>query len=271
MSLPIVAKPRVIATGRAFFAIGLIGIGCQHFFFRQFIPDFVPSWPAWIHGSPFYVYLVGAIFVAAGAAILFGVKVRDASTLLAGLFLASVVLLHIPANILARTASLIGWSAAFESFAFAGCALVVAGTLPETSARRSSASLIRLLEKLIPLGVYPLAIMVVVFGVDHFLYLRSVASLVPKWIPGHVFCTCFAGVALVASGLGMIFRVKARLAATLLGVMLFIWVLILHIPRAFADPYGGIGSEWTSVFQALAWSGIAFILGETLGSDKRQS
>ena len=271
MSLTFVTKPLVIATGRAFFAIGLIGIGCQHFFFHQFIPDFVPPWPAWIHGSQFYVYLVGAIFVASGAAILFGFKARAASTLLAGLFLASVVLLHIPANILARTTSLVLWSAAFETFTFAGCALVVAGALPETSVRRSSTSLIRASESLIPLGAYPLAIMVIVFGVDHFLYLRSVASLIPKWIPGPVYCTCFAGVALIAAGVAIIVRVKARLAATLLGVMLFIWVLILHIPRAIADPYSGIGSEWTSVFQALAWSGIAFILGETLGADRSRS
>ena len=58
----------------------------------------------------------------------------------------------------------------------------------------------------------------------------------------------------------------AALAGTLLGTMLFVWVLVLHIPRAVADPYGAIGNEWTSVFQALAFSGVAFILGETLGA-----
>ena len=68
----------------------------------------------------------------------------------------------------------------------------------------------------------------------------------------------------------MIVRVRARLAATLLGTMVFIWVLILHIPRAIADPYSGVGGEWTSVFEALAESGIAFILGETL-LPKRES
>jgi hypothetical protein len=42
--------------------------------------------------------------------------------------------------------------------------------------------------------------------------------------------------------------------------MLFLWVILLHIPRAIADPHSGNGNEWTSVFQALAFSGIAFIL-----------
>lgn len=58
-----------------------------------------------------------------------------------------------------------------------------------------------------------------------------------------------------------ILRIQARLAALLLGVMIFLWLLMLHIPRAIADPSGGKGNEWTSVFKALALSGIAFLLG----------
>jgi len=53
--------------------------------------------------------------------------------------------------------------------------------------------------------------------------------------------------------------------------MLLIWVLILHIPRAMADPYSGVGGEWTSVFEALAASGVAFILGQTLAERSNQS
>jgi hypothetical protein len=67
----------------------------------------------------------------------------------------------------------------------------------------------------------------------------------------------------------MIFRVQARLAATLLGAMILTWVIVLHIPRAIADPYSGVGGEWSSVFVALAESGVAFILGETLLPNRR--
>ena len=38
MSLSFVAKSRVATMGRASFAVGMIVIGCQHFFFRQFVP-----------------------------------------------------------------------------------------------------------------------------------------------------------------------------------------------------------------------------------------
>jgi uncharacterized membrane protein len=272
MTLALVSKTRVVATGRIFFAIGLIGIGCQHFIFGQFIPVIVPIWPKAIPGRLFWVYLVGAILIAGGGAILAGVKARLAATLIAGFFLLSFVLLHVPGNLMARALSVEEWADALTALTLAGGGLVVAGTLPQPAAgsRNPIAWPSACLAKLIPFGVYPLAIMVIVFGSDHFLHVAFIASLVPKWIPGHVFWTYFAGVALIASGLGMITRVQARLAATLLGAMILTWVLILHIPRAMADPYSGIGGEWTSVFEALAESGIAFILGETLSERNRR-
>jgi uncharacterized membrane protein YphA (DoxX/SURF4 family) len=110
--------------------------------------------------------------------------------------------------------------------------------------------------------------MMIAFGTDHFLYVPFVASLVPVWIPGPIFWTYFAGVALIAGGVGMMMPMTARLAATMVGIMLFLWVLMLHIPRAIADPFSLIGNEWTSVFQALALSGVAFILGE-VGSEAK--
>jgi hypothetical protein len=42
--------------------------------------------------------------------------------------------------------------------------------------------------------------------------------------------------------------------------MIFLWFIMLHIPRAIADPHSGNGNEWTSVFEALAFSGIAFLM-----------
>jgi uncharacterized membrane protein len=271
MSLSFVAKSRVVSMGRIFFAVGMIVIGCQHFFFRHFIPMVVPLWPTWIPGRLFWVYLVGTILIVGGAAILFGIKARLAATLLGGFFLLSVVLLHIPGNVMAHVTRLGGWVDAFKAFSLAGCAFVVAGTFPKTEAGSGRRSSIAWLDKLIPLGMYPFAIGIATFGVCHFLYTPYIATLVPAWIPGHVFWAYFAGAALIASGVGMIVRVKARLAATLLGAMIFTWILVLHIPRAIADPYSDVGNEWTSTFEAMAKSGVAFILGETLGGQKAEA
>jgi hypothetical protein len=60
----------------------------------------------------------------------------------------------------------------------AGCALVVAGTLPETETGSGRKPPVGWLDKVIPLGMYPFAIGTIAFGVDHFLYTSYVATLV---------------------------------------------------------------------------------------------
>jgi uncharacterized membrane protein len=105
-----------------------------------------------------------------------------------------------------------------------------------------------------------LAIMYVIFGIDHFLYAEFVKTLVPTWIPGNLFWTYLAGIALIGSGLAIAFNIKKRLVALLLGGMLLIWLLVLHIPRAINHPPGDNGNELTSVFQCLGLSGVAFLI-----------
>ena len=98
-------------------------------------------------------------------------------------------------------------------------------------------------------------------GIEHFLYGPGVATLVPDWIPGHLFWTYFAAVALIAGGAGLIFNVKKRLAALLSCIMIFIWALILHAPRVVTMR---TGNETTSFFQTLALSGALLVLSATL-------
>ncbi len=42
--------------------------------------------------------------------------------------------------------------------------------------------------------------------------------------------------------------------------MILLWVVLLHVPRALADLHDA--SETSGVFEALAMSGIAFILAD---------
>lgn len=149
------------------------------------------------------------------------------------------------------------WTDPLKELALSGGAFVVAGSLPK---ERTNSSLIKFLEKLILAGKYFMAVTMTAFGIDHFLYPDFVSALVPGWMPGHIFWTYFAGFALILSGLAIILNIKRRLVAGLLGLMIFLWFIILHIPRAVADSYSGYGNEWTSVFEALAFSGIAFLI-----------
>jgi uncharacterized membrane protein YphA (DoxX/SURF4 family) len=112
-----------------------------------------------------------------------------------------------------------------------------------------------------PLGAVFLAVFLVVCGMQHFAYSDFVTTLVPSWIPGQRYWTYFTGVALIAGGAGILVPPTSRLAATLAAVMIFLWVLLVHIPRALAGPQHA--GETAGVFEALALSGVALIVAGT--------
>ncbi len=231
------------ALGRVFYALGLIGIGIQHFIFSDFIAVMIPYWPPSIPGREFWAWGLGLALVAAGCALALDLRVGTTAIVLGTVIVVWVVADHLPFTLSGHPGSLAVWSNPLKALTLAGGAWVMSGR-----------------DNLVAVGRFFLAVMLVVFGVTHFVYPAFVATLVPAWIPWHSFWTYFAGVALIAAGLALITGIQARLAALLLGTMIFLWFLVLHIPRAIADPHSGRGNEWTSVFEALAFSGIAFIL-----------
>src|SRR5438874_13067744 len=103
------------------------------------------------------------------------------------------------------------------------------------------------------------------------MYGRFVAGLVPAFMPGRLFWAYFIGAAFVAAAAGILYKLMARPAATMLGVMFFLFVVLLHIPRIVGN--AGNGNEWTSGFVALAMCGGAWILANAAPwrSAKRQS
>ena len=115
-------------------------------------------------------------------------------------------------------------------------------------------------KALIPAGSILFSITMIVFGIEHFLYPDFVKTLVPGWIPFPLFWTYFAAVALIGAGLGILLRIRVKLIATLLGIMIFVWFLVLHIPRAVVAPASDYGNELSSVFEALAFSGVALVI-----------
>jgi uncharacterized membrane protein len=80
------------------------------------------------------------------------------------------------------------------------------------------------------LGELLLATPMLLAGSLHFLYGPGVAKIVPPWMPWRLFWAYFTGSALIAAGVSIAVRRQTRLAATLLGVMLFIFVLLIHFP-----------------------------------------
>jgi uncharacterized membrane protein len=123
------------------------------------------------------------------------------------------------------------------------------------------------LDKAYPLGRVSLAVPIAVFGADHLTSPQTIVKIIPAWMPGKLFWTYFVGVALIAAALSFVFRVGIRLSATLLGIMLFCFVAMIHLPNAIAAPHSRIA--WTIVARDSAFSAGALLLAVTSGARER--
>jgi len=252
----------LIKTGRIFFSIGLIAFCIHQLFYGDLRPVLLATWPSWIPGIAFWSCLGNLLIILACAMVILEKNALVMAILLGFFLLLSVIMNHIPYQLSTNLHFIAGWSDALKALAFSGGAFAIAGTLTETrtGAQSKLESWIHPMTKLIPFARIFFSIPILIFGFEHFLYPDFVATLVPNWIPWHLFWTYFAGIALLASGFSILLNLKASLACILLGTMIFLWFIMLHLPRAFADPYSGNGNEWRSVFESFSFSGIAFIL-----------
>ena len=103
-----------------------------------------------------------------------------------------------------------------------------------------------------------LAVPMGVFGADHFISPKTIAAMVPSWIPGHFFWVYFCAVGLIAAGLSIVVGRYSTLAATLLGSMLLSFVLLIHIPSLMSEPHDRFALA--VLFRDLSFSAGAFAL-----------
>jgi uncharacterized membrane protein len=244
--------------GRIFYGIAITALGLLTIYYKDFPYMLIPPKPSCIHSLAILLYISGTMLMLAGACIVFEKKARPVSLLLGSALLLIFCFYYVPYEFIATTnyMHLVEWDNAEKELALSAGAFIIAGCFP----RENENSLISFLSKLIPFGTILFSITIISFGIDHFLYAKDVADYIPSWIPNHIFWAYFAGAALFSSGVGILLKIKQRLSATLLGTMVFIWFIILHIPKAVSSPSTDMGGEVTSAFLALAYSGIAFVI-----------
>jgi len=237
-------------------------IGFETIYYKDFHPYLLPANHAWLPCLVVLSYISGALLIFAGACIVLKKKTQAASLLLGSVFLLIVCFYYIPYELISTSKYMhLGeWENAEKELALAGGAFVIAGCFPE----ENESSVTRFLGKLIPLGTIFFSLMMIGFGVLHFVYAQQVIDYVPSWVPNHLFWIYLGGIGLLGSGIGIILNVRRALVATLLGSMIFIWFISLHIPRIIASPPADLGDEVISAFLALAYSGSAFVIAGVL-------
>jgi uncharacterized membrane protein len=137
---------------------------------------------------------------------------------------------------------------------FAGVIYLVAGVFILRKQFRAA----RGWDKLIILGCVFIAVPLAVFAAEHFCEARSMQNMIPSWMPAHLFWAYFVGCALLAAATSLTVRKFVRLSSTLLGLMFFLFVCMIHIPNALAHPKDRFA--WAVALRDLSFAGGAWAL-----------
>jgi hypothetical protein len=245
-------------------------MGIQQLGYGEISDNFFPSAFSTNVIYQWLAYPWGIAFTLSGVAMLVNKKAYEISLISAGIFLLLFLVGQVPYMLFVSSHgnSLLYWAPAFESLAFTGASLVFAASCRENT--NQSSVLLKLLDNLAPYAGAFFSCMLVGFGLDHFVYVEFVSAMVPGWIPSHYFWTYLTGTALIGAGIAITLKIKLKLVASLLGAMIFLWFLILHIPRAIENPFGSKGLELARVFVTFGFTGIALLFALS-GESKSKS
>ncbi len=118
------------------------------------------------------------------------------------------------------------------------------------------------LDKLLLFGPLFYAAPVAAFGTEHFTLTKVIASMVPAWIPWHLFWAYLVGACFIAAGLSLVTGIQTRLSASLLALTFFLFVALIDAPGWARNPRNQIALTLT--LRELSFSGGALALAASL-------
>ena len=136
----------------------------------------------------------------------------------------------------------------------AGIALFLIGVL----AAKKEIAEARSLDKIVALSNLCFAIPLAVFGALHLFGPQFVIDIVPRYMPWRMFWVYAIGFALIAASLSIATKIAVRWSGLLFGIMMFLFVAMIHLRGALAQPHNRI--IWTIVFREMSFGGAGWIL-----------
>ena len=253
---------KLIVFGPLFIAIPMAVFGAFHFIAAKLVAPIVPKW---IPGHLFWVYFVGAALIAAGLSLASGKSAKLAAALLSAMLFSFVLLIHLP-NLVKFPHNRIVFAVFLRDTSFSAGALACAFAVGAASAKSNSRGAALLFRSVI-------GICTVLFGVMHFRYpdvvpVIPLVAAMPSWVPAHVAVSYLIGAAMVACGLCLIFNWKARAAATWMGILVFVVVMVIYLPMMIVK-FFNIEDGLNYFADTLVLSGVGLSLAGMLPVEQR--
>ncbi len=215
---------KLVLLGPLFYIAPVALFSTEHFISARAIAALIPGW---IPDHLFWVYFVGACFVAAALSLAAKIQMRLAAALLALTFFLFVALMDLP-GWLHDPRNRINFSLMLRELAFGAGPLALAASLSydwRPVLARRAAQVARCL----------LAGVVLFYSFEQLRYARHVPGvplgrLTPVWIFGHLYWSYFAALVYAVTGALLLFNRATRAAATWLGAAILIIELAVYLP-----------------------------------------
>jgi uncharacterized membrane protein len=213
------------------YAIGLIGLGILALVYGNFA-EIGQTVPQSIPGRIGFVYASGILMVLCGVGLLFSrttaLSIRIVLPYLIVGFLVQSPTLVLPPRIE------VNWESIAEVAAITSGAWILFATRSGFGdgsrwAFATGEKGLRIARVLFGLALLPI-------GLSHFAYYDNTFGLVPAGMPFRAGWVYLTGLGHIAAGLGVLFSVVPRLAATLEAGMLGVFTTVVWIPRLAAAP-----------------------------------
>jgi len=137
------------------------------------------------------------------------------------------------------------------------CAAGLAALLIGMAASRARIAAAGGLDRIVALANVCVAVPLAVFGALHLFGPRIVLPIVPPYMPGRMFWVYVVGGGLLAASLSIAVGRAVRWSGLLFGLMMFLFVAMIHLPGAIRQHDRII---WTIVFRESAFGGAGWIL-----------
>jgi uncharacterized membrane protein len=248
---------RVLLLGPVFLAAPMAVFGADHFFEAQGVSRAVPSWMPW---HMFWTYFVGVALICAAVSIVLKRYVGLSAFLLGIMFLLFEALMHIP-NIFRSPHARIAWNIGLRDINFAAGALALAITQTDEWQRSGT-------HRFLWAPRFLIGIPMIVFGIEYFFLPLLVPGIplrinMPDWIFARPVWNYATGIVEVITGVCLVINIKARLAATWLGITVLLVVLFLYVPIMVVNATS-IDNGLNYVMDTLALSGAALLVAGSL-------
>ncbi len=142
--------------------------------------------------------------------------------------------------------------------AIAMCSAGTAILLIGVPAAKKEIAQARGLDRIVALGGLCFAIPLAVFGALHLSSPGFVLPIVPPFVPWRMFWVYLVGGALIATALSISKDIGVRWSGLSFGIMMFLFVAMIHLPGALSRPHDRIIR--TIVFREMSFGGGAWIL-----------